>query len=79
MPVYNRQLTRLNFNRNFQVGSSIWNAYEDYTSNVLATRLWIRELNGQFVDFSEFGFLFSVDDTKYGSIEMKGAITAQQQ
>ena len=30
-------------------------------------------------DFSEFGFLFSLDDTKSGSIEMKGAITAQQQ
>ena len=30
-------------------------------------------------DFSELGFLFSLDDTKSGSIEMKGAITAQQQ
>ena len=30
-------------------------------------------------DFSELGFLFSLDDTKSGSIEMKGAITAQQE
>jgi len=54
MPVYNKQLTKLNFNRNFRVGSSTWNSFESYTTNVPATRLWIRESGGVFRDFANY-------------------------